>query len=83
MAKGKAAEKGADKGGAGGKGKAKGKGDDEEKGGKVKGARSINVRHILVSLSAMLKIIIICSGELGLMMTSVRSMQRRKKPSPS
>lgn len=44
--KGKAADKGAavkDKGGKG-----KGKGDAEEKGGKVKGAQQINVRHILV-----------------------------------
>ncbi len=44
MAKGKAGEKGADKGGAKGKGKA----DAEDKGGKVKGAQQINVRHILV-----------------------------------
>lgn len=47
--KGKGADKGkaADKGGA--KGKGKGKADDkEEKGGKVKGAQQINVRHILV-----------------------------------
>ncbi|KAL3427081.1 peptidyl-prolyl cis-trans isomerase PIN4 [Phlyctema vagabunda] len=39
--------KAADKGGAA-KGKGKGKGDaGDEKGGKVKGAQSINVRHIL------------------------------------
>jgi hypothetical protein len=48
--KGKGADKGksADKGGAA-KGKGKGKAEDkEEKGGKVKGAQQINVRHILV-----------------------------------
>jgi NIMA-interacting peptidyl-prolyl cis-trans isomerase 4 len=40
--------KGADKGGAS-KGKGKGKAEEkEEKGGKVKGAQQINVRHILV-----------------------------------
>jgi NIMA-interacting peptidyl-prolyl cis-trans isomerase 4 len=39
--------KGADKGGSA-KGKGKGKADVEEKGGKVKGAQQINVRHILV-----------------------------------
>jgi NIMA-interacting peptidyl-prolyl cis-trans isomerase 4 len=39
--------KAADKGGAT-KGKGKGKTDEEEKGGKVKGAQQINVRHILV-----------------------------------
>lgn len=50
MAKGKTAEKSNDKGGAVAKGKAKGKADTEEKGGKVKGAQSINVRHILVRL---------------------------------
>ncbi|PSS18758.1 hypothetical protein M430DRAFT_102140 [Amorphotheca resinae ATCC 22711] len=38
--------KAADKGGAA-KGKGKGKADEEEKGGKVKGAQFINVRHIL------------------------------------
>ena len=38
--------KAADKGGAA-KGKGKGKADAEEKGGKVKGAQQINVRHIL------------------------------------
>jgi NIMA-interacting peptidyl-prolyl cis-trans isomerase 4 len=43
--------KAADKGGAA-KGKGKGKADEEEKGGKVKGAQFINVRHILVCLSA-------------------------------
>lgn len=43
--KGKAGDKGA----AGkDKGKGKGKADTEEKGGKVKGAQYINVRHILV-----------------------------------
>lgn len=41
--KGKAAEKG-----SAAKGKGKGKTDTEEKGGKVKGAQQINVRHILV-----------------------------------
>jgi NIMA-interacting peptidyl-prolyl cis-trans isomerase 4 len=42
--KGKATEKG-----AAAKGKGKGKADEkEEKGGKVKGAQQINVRHILV-----------------------------------
>jgi hypothetical protein len=41
--KGKAAEKGSSA-----KGKGKGKADAEEKGGKVKGAQQINVRHILV-----------------------------------
>lgn len=51
MAKSKAAEKGSEKGGAAAKGKAKGKTDSEEKAGKVKGAQSINVRHILVGLS--------------------------------
>lgn len=55
MAKGKAAEKGNDKGGAATKGKAKGKANDEEKAGKVKGAQSINVRHILVRLSRCLR----------------------------
>lgn len=54
MAKGKAAEKGNEKGGAAAKGKAKGKTDGEEKAGKVKGAQSVNVRHILVGLSVML-----------------------------
>jgi hypothetical protein len=54
MAKGKAAEKGNEKGGAAAKGKAKGKAEGEEKVGKVKGAQSINVRHILVGLSVML-----------------------------
>lgn len=39
--------KSADKSGAKGKGKAKGDAA-EEKGGKVKGAQQINVRHILV-----------------------------------
>jgi hypothetical protein len=40
--------KGADKGGVS-KGKGKGKAEEkEEKGGKVKGAQQINVRHILV-----------------------------------
>ncbi len=44
--KGKAADKG---GAAKGKGKGKGKAEEkEEKGGKVKGAQQINVRHILV-----------------------------------
>jgi peptidyl-prolyl cis-trans isomerase NIMA-interacting 4 len=43
-AKGKAADKG-----AAAKGKGKGKVDEEEKGGKVKGAQYISVRHILVS----------------------------------
>jgi len=38
--------KASDKGGAT-KGKGKGKADAEEKGGKVKGAQQINVRHIL------------------------------------
>jgi NIMA-interacting peptidyl-prolyl cis-trans isomerase 4 len=53
MAKGKGAEKTGEKGGAGAKGKAKSKADDEgEKGGKVKGAQSINVRHILVRSSS-------------------------------
>jgi peptidyl-prolyl cis-trans isomerase NIMA-interacting 4 len=54
MAKGKTADKSAekDKGGAAAKGKAKGKADGEDKGAKVKGAQSINVRHILVGLSA-------------------------------
>lgn len=43
--KGKAAEKG----GAAAKGKGgKGKADTDDKGGKVKGAQQINVRHILV-----------------------------------
>jgi NIMA-interacting peptidyl-prolyl cis-trans isomerase 4 len=42
--------KATDKGGAA-KGKGKGKADTEEKGGKVKGAQQINVRHILVRLS--------------------------------
>jgi NIMA-interacting peptidyl-prolyl cis-trans isomerase 4 len=51
MAKGKAAEKSNDKGGAAAKGKGKGKADGEEKAGKVKGAQSINVRHILVRFS--------------------------------
>lgn len=41
--------KAADKGGAA-KGKGKGKADADEKGGKVKGAQQINVRHILVRL---------------------------------
>jgi NIMA-interacting peptidyl-prolyl cis-trans isomerase 4 len=50
MAKGKAAEKSNDKGGAAAKGKAKVKADGEDKGGKMKGAQSINVRHILVRL---------------------------------
>lgn len=47
--KGKAAATGKDKG----KGKGKGKEDTstEEKGGKVKGAQQINVRHILVRCS--------------------------------
>ncbi|KAN0103272.1 FKBP-like protein [Hyaloscypha variabilis] len=52
--KGKGADKGksADKGGAG-KGKGKGKAEDkEEKGGKVKGAQQINVRHILTEKHA-------------------------------
>jgi hypothetical protein len=57
MAKGKAAEKGNDKAGAA-KGKAKGKGDTEEKASKVKGAQSINVRHILVGLPVALMSII-------------------------
>jgi len=39
--------KAADKGGAS-KGKGKGKADAEDKGGKIKGAQQINVRHILV-----------------------------------
>jgi NIMA-interacting peptidyl-prolyl cis-trans isomerase 4 len=44
--KGKAADKG-----AAAKGKGKGKADEkEEKGGKVKGAQFVNVRHILVCL---------------------------------
>jgi len=43
--KGKAADKSAEKGAA--KGKGKGKADPEDKGGKVKGAQQINVRHIL------------------------------------
>jgi len=38
--------KAADRGGAA-KGKGKGKADTEEKGGKVKGAQQINVRHVL------------------------------------
>jgi NIMA-interacting peptidyl-prolyl cis-trans isomerase 4 len=59
MAKGKAVDKGGDKGGVGAKGKSKGKASDEEKGGKVKGAQSINVRHILVGLSVMLTTIIV------------------------
>lgn len=46
MAKGKATDKVGDKAGP----KSKGKGGGEEKGGKVKGAQQINVRHILVSL---------------------------------
>lgn len=50
MAKGKTTDKGNDKSGAAAKGKAKGKADGEEKAGKVKGAQSINVRHILVRL---------------------------------
>jgi len=58
MAKGKAAEKGNDKAGAAAKSKAKGKGDTEEKAGKVKGAQSINVRHILVGLLVTLMAII-------------------------
>ena len=41
--------KAADKGGAA-KGKGKGKAEEVEKGGKVKGAQFINVRHILVRL---------------------------------
>jgi len=45
--KGKAADKSAEKRSAG-KEKGKGKGDADGKGGKVKGAQSINVRHILV-----------------------------------
>jgi NIMA-interacting peptidyl-prolyl cis-trans isomerase 4 len=52
--KGKGADKGksADKGGAS-KGKGKGKADDkEDKGGKVKGAQQINVRHILTEKHA-------------------------------
>ena len=48
--RGKAAEKGDDKSGAAAKGKAKGKAEGDEKAGKVKGAQSINVRHILVGL---------------------------------
>ena len=43
MAKGKAAEKG----GAAAKGKGKAKTEGDEKGGKVKGAQFVNVRHIL------------------------------------
>lgn len=35
-----------------GSGKGKGGGDSNEGGGKAKGAQSINVRHILVSLVA-------------------------------
>jgi hypothetical protein len=58
MAKGKAAEKGNEKGGAAAKNKAKAKADVEEKAGKVKGAQSINVRHILVGLSVMLMMVI-------------------------
>lgn len=38
-----------DSGKASGKGKGKGKGDSDEQESKVKGAHSINVRHILVS----------------------------------
>ena len=57
MGKAKAAEKGSDKGGATATATAKGKGgkgkgdNTEEKGGKVKGAQQINVRHILVGVS--------------------------------
>ncbi len=86
MAKGKAAEKGSDKGGAAAaKGKAKGKADGEEKAGKVKGAQSVNVRHILVGHSVRLTItmIMMCDNGPKLMINSARSMQRRKKPSRS
>lgn len=47
MAKAKGDTKGTAKGGDKGKGKV---GDDKAAAGKVKGAQSINVRHILVSL---------------------------------
>jgi hypothetical protein len=53
MAKGKQDSKAADKGSGGAKGKKADKGgasDDKAIAGKVKGAQSINVRHILVSL---------------------------------
>ncbi|RFU33875.1 hypothetical protein B7463_g2433, partial [Scytalidium lignicola] len=39
--------KAADKGGAAAKGKGKGKNEADDKGGKVKGAQQVNVRHIL------------------------------------
>lgn len=45
--KGKAGDKGSAAKGGKGKGKAE---EKEEKGGKVKGAQQINVRHILVHL---------------------------------
>ena len=45
----KSDEKSKDSGNKAGKGKGKGKGDPEEQESKVKGAHSINVRHILVS----------------------------------
>jgi hypothetical protein len=83
MAKGKAAEKGNEKGGAAAKGKAKGKTDGEEKAGKVKGAQSVNVRHILVGLSVMLTTINMEDRGPRLMMSSARSMQRRKRLWPN
>lgn len=69
--------KGGDKGGAAkGKGKGKPAEEKEEKGGKVKGAQFVNVRHILVcnSRSSIRK-----RGE-GLMGGSARNMRRRKRP---
>lgn len=52
MGKAKATEKGNEKGGPAAKGKGgKSKSDgSEDKGGKVKGAQTINVRHILVGV---------------------------------
>jgi hypothetical protein len=69
---------GGDKSGKGkGQGKGKGEGDSDDKGGKAKGAQSINVRHILVR-----RISTAQSANLLTFSPSVRSTQRRKRLLP-
>lgn len=85
MGKSKQDSKPADKGPGGKGGKAKSKGDEAKDNKSSKGAQSINVRHILVS--AHICLIHVTHGRIGVpsadIYCSVRSTQRRRKPSPS
>ncbi len=73
-------DKQSDKGSGTKAGKGKGKGDSDEQETKLKGAQSINVRHILVGIPAQNETRHVCSRpSRELILFSARSSPKRKK----